>query len=191
VLGLLGLCACEAADEPAPVRPPQVAPEATPGLGPVTLAPEPPPARRELCGVLSAILAADAEGFASLRASPVGAGQWNGRAVVPGTERCTIEGEAWPRARYACDSQPFSSDHRDGAEASFEAMAGDIDRCLSRPIWFPRRWQRGEPFTFAMGERLQTWTDQSTAPPSQVVLKLQQDLDRSGYSLKLDLAAVP
>ena len=41
-----------------------------------------------------------------------------------------------------------------------------------------------------MGERLQAWTDQSTAPPSQVVLKVQQDLDRRGYRLKLDLEAV-
>ena len=41
-----------------------------------------------------------------------------------------------------------------------------------------------------MGERLQTWTDQSTAPPSQVVLKMQQDLDRSGYHLKLALEAI-
>jgi hypothetical protein len=41
-----------------------------------------------------------------------------------------------------------------------------------------------------MGERLQTWTDQSTAPPSQVVLKVQQDIDDQGYRLKLDLEAV-
>jgi hypothetical protein len=110
---------------------------------------------------------------------------------VPGTERCTIEGEAWPRARYACVSGPFASDNRDGAEASFAALAGEIDQCLSKPIWFPRRWERGEPFEFALGERLQTWTDQSTGPPSQVVLKLQQDLDRSGYSLKLGLETAP
>jgi hypothetical protein len=141
--------------------------------------------------VLSGILAADAEGFARLRASPIAAGRWLGRAIVPGTERCTIEGEAWPRARYACVSPPFHSDHRDGAEASYEALVGEIDQCLSKPIWFPRRWQRGEPFEFAMGERLQTWTDQSTAPPSQVVLKLQQDLDRSGYALRLSLETVP
>jgi hypothetical protein len=141
--------------------------------------------------VLSAILATDAEAFAGQRASPIAAGRWHGRAIVPGTERCTIEGEAWPRARYACVSQPFPADNRDGAEASFVALAGEIDQCLSKPIWFPRRWQRGEPFEFALGERLQTWTDQSTAPPSQVVLKVQQDLDRSGYALKLSLETVP
>ena len=191
-LGLLALCACEAADEVAAPSQPQAAPDAALALGPpVRLAPEPPPAPRELCGVLSAILATDAEGFTAQRASPIAAGRWNGRAVVPGTERCTIEGEAWPRARYACVSEPFPSDNRDGAEAGFAALAGEIDQCLSKPIWFPRRWERGEPFEFALGERLQTWTDQSTAPPSQVVLKLQQDLDRSGYALKLSLETVP
>jgi len=190
--GLLALCACEAADEVAAPPEPQAAPDAALALGPpVRLAPEPAPAPRELCGVLTSILATDAEAFAGQRASPIAAGRWHGRAIVPGTERCTIEGEAWPRARYACVSQPFSSDNRDGAEASFVALAGEIDQCLSKPIWFPRRWQRGEPFEFALGERLQTWTDQSTAPPSQVVLKLQQDLDRSGYALKLSLETVP
>lgn len=191
-LGLLTLCACEAADEVAAPPQPQAAPSAAVALGrPVRLAPQPLPAPRELCGVLAAILATDAEAFAGQRASPIAAGRWHGRAIVPGTERCTIEGEAWPRARYACVSQPFQSENRDGAEASFAAMAGEIDQCLSKPIWFPRRWQRGEPFEFALGERLQTWTDQSTAPPSQVVLKLQQDLDRSGYSLKLSLETAP
>ena len=110
---------------------------------------------------------------------------------MPGTERCTIEGEAWPRARYACVSQPFQPDNRDGAEASFEALVGAIDAVPEQADLVPARWQRGEPFEFAMGERLQTWTDQSTAPPSQVVLKLQQDLDRRGYALKLSLETVP
>ena len=192
VLVLLGLCACEAADEVAAPSQPQAAPDAALALGPpIRLAPAPPPAPRELCGVLSAILADDAEGFAGQRASPIAADRWHGRAIVPGTERCTIEGEAWPRARYACVSQPFHADNRAGAEARFAALAGEINQCLSKPTWFPRRWQRGEPFEFALGERLQTWTDQSTAPPSQVVLKLQQDLDRSGYALKLSLETVP
>ena len=31
----------------------------------------------------------------------------------------------------------------------------------------------------------------TVAPPSQVVLKLQQDLDRSGYSLRLSLETAP
>ena len=41
-----------------------------------------------------------------------------------------------------------------------------------------------------MGERLQTWTDQSTQPPFQVVLRMQQDIDRRSYQLRLDLESV-
>lgn len=184
---MLALGACEAPDEsvgspPAPL-------DAALVLAPPTrlTPPEPPPAPPDLCRVLTAILATDADGFAGQRASTIAADRWRGRAVVPGTERCTIEGAAWPRARYACVSQPFRPDNRAAAEAKFTAMVAEIDQCLSKPIWFPRDWQRGEPFEFAMGERLQAWTDQSTAPPSQVVLKLQQDLDRSSYALKLSL----
>jgi hypothetical protein len=191
VFGLLSaLCACAADDQAA--RPPQAAPDAALVLAPPTrlTLPEPSPAPRDLCSVLSAILATDAEAYAAQRSSPIAADQWLGRAIVPGTERCTIEGAAWPRARYACVSHPFQADNRDGAEAKFSAMADQIDQCLNRPVWFPRAWQRGEPFQFAMGERLQAWTDQSTTPPSQVVLKLQQDLDRSGYALQLSLETV-
>jgi hypothetical protein len=42
-----------------------------------------------------------------------------------------------------------------------------------------------------MGERLQAWTDHSTSPPSQVVLKVQQDADGSAYRVKLDVQTVP
>ena len=148
------------------------------------------PPERELCPALAAVLAAEPAGFARLRATRVAGDRWLGRESLPGIGRCTIEGEAWPRARYACTSEPFRSEDRDGAQARFAALTADIDRCLSKPIWFPRAWRKGEPFEFAMGERLQTWTDQSSAPPSQVVLKVQQDLDHGGYLLKLALEAI-
>ena len=190
-LALLALCACGTGDEVAPAAP-EAVPDAALVLGPPpTLPAAPAPAGRDLCGVLSSILTTDAEGFAGLRASPVATGRWLGRAIPPGTERCTIEGEAWPRARYVCTSEPFQSDHRAAAAAKFEALVSEIDACLSKPVWFPRAWQRGERFEFALGERLQTWTDRSTAPPAQVVLKLRQDLDRSGYTLELSLETVP
>ena len=35
------------------------------------------------------------------------------------------------------------------------------------------------------------WTDYSTSPPSQVVLKVQQDATGRAYRVKLDLQAVP
>jgi hypothetical protein len=42
-----------------------------------------------------------------------------------------------------------------------------------------------------MGERLQAWIDHSTAPPTQVVLKVQQDATGDFYRVQLDLEAVP
>jgi hypothetical protein len=188
-LAILGLAACQAPpDSPAPV-PPQAGRPA-PDLGPPAAAPARIAAERELCPVLAGVLAAEPDGFARLRATRVASDRWLGRENLPGIGRCTIEGEAWPRARYACASEPFQADNREGAHAKFAALAADIDQCLSRPIWFPREWQKGEPFEFAMGERLQTWTDQSTAPPFQVVLKVQQDIEDQGYRLMLDLEAV-
>jgi hypothetical protein len=145
----------------------------------------------ELCTALAHVVAGEPEGFARLRGRPLGAGQWLARATLPGTERCTIEGEAWPAARYACAGAPLAADGRDGAPGAFQALADELDRCLDSPIWFPRTWQRGSAFEFAMGERLQAWTDHSTSPPSQVVLKVQQDAIGEAYRVKLDVEAVP
>ena len=182
------LAACQAPPPPPPPTPAVVV--ATPGLGPPAAPPAPVPVARELCDVLPAVVAAEAQGFARLRASQLEGDSWLGAQTLPGTERCTIEGEAWPRASYSCASRRFGDDNRDGAEAGFDALARDLDACLEKPIWFPRDWQKGEPFQFAMGERQQTWTHRTTSPPSQVVLKMQQDLDRPGYLLKLNLEAV-
>ena len=182
------LAACQA--PPAPPPPSPAAALTTPDLGPPAAPPAPVPVARELCDVLPAVVAAEAAGFAPLRASRLEGDSWLGKQTLPGTERCTIEGEAWPRASYSCASGRFGNDNRDGAEARFDALAHDLDACLGKPIWFPRDWQKGEPFQFAMGERQQTWTDRTTSPPSQVVLKMQQDLDRPGYLLKLDLEAI-
>jgi hypothetical protein len=190
-LAVLALVGCGSAPEAPPPAALQAARPAVVDLRPpAAAAPARPPPERELCPVLAAVLAAEPAGFARLRATRVAGDRWLGRESLPGIGRCTIEGEAWPRARYACTSEPFRSEDRDGAQARFAALAADIDRCLSKPIWFPRAWHKGEPFEFAMGERLQTWTDQSSAPPSQVVLKVQQDLDHGGYALKLALEAI-
>ena len=161
------------------------APSAAPAAGPRT-GHEP-----RLCTVLASVVASEPGGFARLRGRPLGAGQWLGRATLPGTERCMIEGEAWPGARYSCAGAPFAAARQDGARGPFEALATELDQCLDSPIWFPRSWQRGSAFEFAMGERLQAWTDYSTAPPSQVVLKVQQDTTGRAYRVKLDLQAVP
>jgi hypothetical protein len=161
------------------------APTAAPDAG--------PPAREEprLCTVLASVIASEEEAFARLRGQPLAKGQWLGRATLPGTERCTIEGEAWPGARYSCAGAPFATTRQNGAEGAFETLAEDLDQCLDSPIWFPRTWRRGSAFEFAMGERLQAWTDYSTAPPSQVVLKMQQDATGNAYRMTVDLQAVP
>jgi hypothetical protein len=161
------------------------APTAAPGAG--------PHAREEprLCTVLASVVASEPEGFARLRGRPLAKGQWLGRATLPGTERCTIEGEAWPAARYSCAGAPFATTRQNGAEGAFETLAAELDQCLDSPIWFPRTWRRGSAFEFAMGERLQAWTDYGSAPPSQVVLKMQQDATSNAYRIKVDLQAVP
>ncbi|HSA80264.1 MAG TPA: hypothetical protein VLE23_05540 [Geminicoccaceae bacterium] len=187
-LAILALAACQGPPESPPPEQPEAARPA-PDLGPPAAATR-APIERELCVVLAGVLAAEPDGFARLRAARVANDRWLGRETLPGVGPCTVEGEAWPRARYACASEPFQAHTREGAHARFAALSADIDRCLSKPIWFPREWQKGEPFEFAMGERLQTWTDQSTAPPTQVVLKVQEDIDDHGYQLKLDLEAV-
>ena len=173
------------------------APDADAALQMAVPAPSaPPPAAAqtrepELCTVLAHVVASEPEGFARLRGRPLAAGQWLGRATFPGTERCTIEGEAWPAARYACTGTPLAADGQGGARGAFEVLADELDQCLASPIWYPRTWQRGSAFEFALGERLQAWTDHSTSPPSQVVLKVQQEATGDAYRVKLDVEALP
>ncbi len=185
---VLALMACHGAPAaPGMDTPPGVAaiPAIPPAAGPA-IAQEP-----QLCTVLANVVASEPAGFAPLRGRPLGAGQWLGRTTLPGTERCTIEGGTWPMARYSCDGAPLAVDEQDGARGTFEAFAADLDQCLDSPTWYPRTWRRGSAFEFAMGERLQAWTDHSTSPPSQVVLKVQQDADGSAYRVKLDVQSVP
>jgi hypothetical protein len=176
------LAACQG-EAVAPTADPTPAPP--PSAGPV------PPDEPRLCRILATVVATESEGFARLRGRPLAAERWLGRETLPGTERCTIEGEAWPRARYSCAGASIAAARRDAAWRAFAALADELDQCLESPIWFPRTWQRGTVFDFAMGERLQAWTDHSTAPPSQVVLKVQQDATGRAYRVQLDLEAVP
>jgi hypothetical protein len=144
----------------------------------------------ELCPALTRVVAAEDQGFAGLRARRLAAETWLAAAPLPGAERCTIEGESWPRARYQCVGRPIARGPA-GAAAAFEALAGELAACLDSPIWFPREWQAGARFEFAMGERLQAWTDRSTTPPSQVVLNVEQDAATDVYRLTLDLETAP
>jgi hypothetical protein len=174
---------------------PATAPAATTLAPPPSAAPPPeglaPPPEPALCTVLAAVVATESEGFARMRGRALAAERWLGRETLPGTERCTIEGEAWPQAHYSCAGAAFAASGRDDAGAAFQALATQLGECLESPIWFPRTWQRGTAFDFAMGERLQAWTDHSTSPPSQVVLKVQQDAGGDVYRVQLDLQAAP
>jgi hypothetical protein len=182
---VLGACQGERAPPGVDAPPSPARPAPPPAAGPsVRLEPQ-------LCTVLAAVVATEAEGFARLRSRRLDAESWLGGATLPGTERCTIEGEAWPRARYLCVGPPIGAEPRDGARLAFDALARDLEQCLDRPIWFPRDWQRGERFEFAMGEQLQAWTDRTSWPPSQVVLKVQQDAAGQVYRVRLNLEAVP
>jgi len=174
---------CTSTPEEPPPAPDVASPFAaiTPPAAPV----EAPP--RELCPVLAGLMSRETQGFARLRGEPLAPERWRARETLPGTERCTIEGEAWPRARYLCAGEAFAPQSEAFVQIRFENLAEEIDRCLDKPIWFPRAWQKIEPMQFAMGERMQTWLDHSTSPPSAVVLKVHRELTSNDYRLKLNL----
>jgi hypothetical protein len=178
---LLTACAAERPPPPEPAPPPVVA--AVPR-------PVPPPASPPFCSVLTRLFEAEAGGYAALRGTALGAESWSGRTRLPGTERCVIEGDAWPRARYECAGRLVPRAQRDRVDSQFAAMRQQIDACLAKSSWFPRTWHKNEPFDFAMGERQQTWTDLSSLPPSAVVLKLQQGLSGRDYRVQLDLVTI-
>lgn len=153
-------------------------------------APEEAPPERELCAALAGLMARQTQDFARLRGEPLARERWRARETLPGTAHCTIEGAAWPRARYVCAGEAFAPQSEAFVEIRFEDLAEEIDRCLDKPIWFPRVWHKGEQMRFAMGERMQTWLDQSTSPPSAVVLKIHRELTSNDYRLKLNLETV-
>jgi hypothetical protein len=142
------------------------------------------------CEVLTLLLEAEADGFVALRGEPLGSESWAGRTMLPGTEQCVVEGDAWPRARYECATAPVRADQHERVASQFALLGEQVDACLGKPSWFPRTWHKNEPFEFAMGERQQTWTDLSTLPPSAVVLKLQRGLSGDEYRVRLDLVTI-
>ena len=157
---------CTSAPEESPPPAPEV-PSPFAAITPPAALQEPPP-ERELCPALAGLIAKEPQGFARLRGEPLARERWRARETLPGTERCTIEGEAWPRARYLCAGEAFAPESEAFVQIRFENLAEEIDRCLDKPIWFPRAWRKGELMQFAMGERMQTWLDQSTSPPTAV-----------------------
>lgn len=147
-------------------------------------------AQGPFCNALTGVIEAEHGGFATLRGQPQGRETWAGQSTVPGTERCVIEGDAWPRARYECAGAAVPADQQSRAASQFALLAEQIDACLAKPSWHPRTWRRNEPLEFAMGERQQTWTDLSALPPSAVVLRLQRGLSGDDYRVRLDLVTI-
>jgi hypothetical protein len=182
------ICAClvlGCAGEKAPPEPVEVA-----AAPPIRLAPVEPremARQRDLCEVMAGLLAHEPGGFTGLRGETIAAERWAAEEAVPGLGECVIEGSAWPRARFVCASQRLGPDQ---AHARFERLAAEIDGCLGQPSWFPRSWEKGSRFEFAMGERQQAWLDQTTVPPTAVVLGVQQDLVHWDYRLLLNLQSV-
>jgi hypothetical protein len=148
------------------------------------------PARPEpgICPQLAGIMAGETDGYAPLRGRAIAREQWRATAGLPGVEQCTLEGEAWPRARLTCASAAGGG--RDQVLEHFDDLAAKIDACLARAFWFPRDWQRGELFEFAMDERQLAWVDQSSMPPSSVVLKVQQDVISRDYRLEVNFQTI-
>jgi len=177
------LAACTSEPPPTPEPPP-------PRIAKVEPTRVPPRSAPAFCSVLTDLVEAEATGFAALRGRAIGAESWAGMTRLPGTERCVIEGAAWPRARYACAGRLMPAAERERVDRLFTAMSQQIDGCLGKSSWFPRRWHKNDPFDFAMGERQQTWTDLSSLPPSAVVLKLQQGLSGRDYRVQLDLLTI-
>jgi hypothetical protein len=157
---------------------------------PISLAPEAPHEtvrQRDLCEVMAGLLAQEQGGFIQLRGRTIAAERWAAEQSVPGLGDCVIEGSAWPRARFVCASRRLTPDQ---AHAKFNRLAAEIDRCLTGSSWLPRSWEKGSRFEFAMGERQQAWLDQSSAPPTAVVLGVQQDLVHWDYRLLLNLHSI-
>lgn len=180
---LLAGCGGPAEPPPAPIEP--RAPAAPIELEPAT--PGTSTTQPELCEVVAGLLTGEHDGFAALRGQQVAAERWTAEASVPGLGSCVIEGSAWPHARFTCASGRLRPEQ---ARARFDGLVAEVDRCLARPSWFPRHWEKGQLFQFAMGERQQGWVDQTTAPPTAVVLKVQQDLVHWDYRLLLSLQTI-
>jgi hypothetical protein len=180
------LVAC--AKSPLPTEPPTPGPARVARTAPTPVTPRIP--QPSFCETLTGLLAADSTGFAALRGAPQGVESWTGQTTVPGTEQCVIEGDAWPRARYECAGPPVAADQRDRVASQFALLSEQIDACLAKPSWYPRSWQKNEPFAFAMDERQQTWTDRSTLPPSAVVLRMQRAVSGDDYRVRLDLTTI-
>lgn len=169
--------------EPRHVQPAVIAP--TPVVG------EPVAAVESFCGSLAGLLTEEAEAYRGIRGTAVAPGTWRATRTLAGSERCTVEGAARPLALVSCEGPVHDAADPGRALVAFDRMAEEIDRCLARPSFFPRDFERGELFEFAMNERQIAWLDRSAVPPTAVVLKVQQDLVSRDYRIRINLESAP
>lgn len=175
------LCAA-CAPQPAPPEPTIVPPPTTHEATPL------PPGGRTapaLCHALAQLVEVRRSGFADLRGHPLAERHWAAQSLLPEFDRCEIEGEGYPGAVYACRGHPEGAFDPVSLEPAFARLARDIDLCLAAPVWYPLRWQRGESFVFARGERQISWRLRERLPTPMVTLKLEEDLSGAGWYLRL------
>jgi hypothetical protein len=184
VLAVLILAGCGGGESPRtpPVRQAALLPRTSEPV-------EDPAERRErFCRTLARIIDAEPTGFAALRAPQAGGQGWDGVVVPPGLDACRVDGNAGAGPSYVCHGQAVAGDAADLLEGSYRDLAGEIDACLAEPIWYPHNWQRGQDFAFAAGERQTVWRDNSSAASSSVALKVEEDLARRLFHLRLAVA---
>jgi hypothetical protein len=138
-----------------------------------------------LCRSLRQIVAAEPSAYQDLRGERDGPRSWTGLVVPLGMSRCTVEGDYYPGATYVCRGEQSLGGNGVVLERAYRRLADDLDRCLGRPGWGERGWQRGQTFTFAGGERLITWRYGGNVHRPAVTLKIEEDIGRDIHFLRL------
>lgn len=153
------------------------------------IAPEPEPEPDGLastrldrfCGALQRIVDAQDTGFVGLRGAKLGAETWSGGVVPEGMSGCTIDGQR----TYTCIGQRVQRGNGSMLQGSFSGLAADLDACLSRAVWFPRNWHRGNLIEFAGVEQQQVWRDLSGNPRPAVAIAIEEDIVARIYAIRM------
>lgn len=182
---VLGLSMFGCAPRQAPEPPPPVAPP-PPELAPAPMQEEPPWARLDrFCQAMQRVVDDHVTGFSRLRGGVVGQRAWSGAVVPEGLSGCTVEGDSPTGARYVCTGPRMPRGSGPMVDREFRLIAGDIDACLARAVWFPRNWQRGQVIEFAGVEQQQTWRDIAPGPRPLVSLNVEDDFLNRLYVIRL------
>ena len=145
--------------------------------------------RDRFCGALARIIDAEPAGFGPLRGPGAGERRWDGSVVPAGLGGCEIDGDYYPGATYVCRGEAIVGGPGDLLLADYRQLTNEIDACLQQPIWYPRIWRQGQEFAFAGGERQVIWRDGNSGPKPVVALKIEEDLGRGVYFLRLAVAS--